>query len=175
MAKKLVYDSFLKCLQHNIESNVAFRMVNSAEDVDLGVVTTGPQVSLVKEDEVGNHFLASAMSAAAPAPASSPAAKHQCPVCKNEVMASFMERHLSVMHVLSKQEKSNMLLGMGIQPSAPSASSGKPESTIKKAQCPKCNNLVVTKYMERHLQIIHKMDKEEMKSILDDLGISERT
>ena len=155
-------------MQHNIESNAAFRMVNSAEDVE-----PGPPVPLVKEDEVGNHFLASAMASAPAAPAGP--AKHQCPVCKNEVMASFMERHLSVMHVLSKQEKSNILLGLGIQPSAPAASSGKPESTIKKAQCPKCNNLVVTKYMERHLQIIHKMDKEEMKNILDDLGISETT
>ena len=136
-------------------------MLLNAEDVDPGMASAS-SVSPLK-DEVGSHFLAASMT---PGPT-----KHQCPVCKNEVMASFMERHLSVMHVLSKGEKANILLGLGIQPSATPTPTGKPDSSIKKAQCPKCSNLVVTKYIERHLQIIHKMGQEEIKGIVDSLGI----
>ena len=149
--------------QHNIGSADAYQMMINAEDVDPASSAAGPN------DEVGSHFLASTTTVPA---ASTGPVKHQCPVCKNEVMASFMERHLSVMHVLSKGEKANILLGLGIQPSAtPTGPAGKSDSSIKKAQCPKCSNLVVTKYIERHLQIIHKMGQDEIKGIVDSLGI----
>jgi len=156
--------------QHNIGEPEAKELMLRAELADSPIVIDAPEgvpLFTVKQEsqpeqpvQFGSHFLAETMSEGP--------VKHKCPVCSNEVMASFMERHLSVMHVLSKQEKSNILLGMGIQPAAP-ATNSKLESVTKKVQCPKCSNLVVTKYVERHLQIIHKMGQDEIRPILDEL------
>jgi len=111
--------------------------------------------------------------------------KHKCPVCTNEVMANFLERHLSVMHVLSRQERARILAGFGIEPSStPSPSKEhttvKTESgesgvspkakSVKKIQCPHCSNLVVSKYVERHMQIIHKMNPQEISETLQQIA-----
>jgi len=90
-----------------------------------------------------------------------------------------------VMHVLSRQERARILAGFGIEPSStPSPSKEhttvKTESgvsgvspkakSVKKIQCPHCSNLVVSKYVERHMQIIHKMNPQEISETLQQIA-----
>ena len=40
----------------------------------------------------------------------------------------------------------------------------------EKIQCPHCSNLVVSKYVERHMQIIHKMNPQEISETLQQIA-----
>ena len=47
-----------------------------------------------------------------------------------------------------------------------------PVEMDNKARCPVCSNIVACPYMERHLIILHRLDKAEVSNILTGLGIS---
>ena len=50
-----------------------------------------------------------------------------------------------------------------------------PVEMDNKARCPVCSNIVACPYMERHLIILHRLDKAEVSNILTGLGISAAT
>ena len=108
------------------------------------------------------------------------------------VVASYMQRHLLIMHRIKGDEATNILIGLQIiqgkqevevkkpvpalpaDPLSTASTSGNTASTSEeeaRLNCPVCSNIVVKTYMERHLKIMHRMQPDKLKETLDDLLI----
>jgi len=118
--------------------------------------------------------------------------KARCPVCGNIVGCLYMERHLLILHKVTKAVASDILTGLGIkakpllppsvtitrvsannpakdlnQSKSESAAVAAATPVVQKVRCNVCNNVVASNFLAKHLKILHRMSEEQIQSTVE--------